>query len=155
MGRLWDRWTGTKHPGAGVRPLPTMEVREALLALNVPEAPFRVRHGFPKEKADLVADRRVPELDLTVKIRMRLVPATREVRALEEQWGKISHEYSGRQYGRGGGVMAARTWKFEKGPDGRRRFVETFRYSSRDMKDPLRDAVLAAGWTWRGVLLKW
>ncbi|MDH6544331.1 hypothetical protein M2167_006898 [Streptomyces sp. SPB4] len=31
----------------------------------------------------------------------------------------------------------------------------TFRFDSRDMKDPLRDTVLAAGWTWRGVLLKW
>ncbi|WP_371676888.1 hypothetical protein [Streptomyces sp. NBC_01276] len=132
-----------------------MEVREALLALNGPDAVFQVRHGFPKEKADLVADRHVPRLDLTVKIRMRLVPATREVRALEEQWGKISHEYSGRQYGRGGGVMVARKWQFEKGPDGRRHLVETFRFDSRDMKDPLRDAVLAAGWTWRGVLLKW
>ncbi|MFD8288960.1 hypothetical protein ACFV2B_12195 [Streptomyces lavendulae] len=30
-----------------------------------------------------------------------------------------------------------------------------FRFDSRDMKDPLRDTVLAAGWTWRGVLLKW
>ncbi|MFD8980429.1 hypothetical protein [Streptomyces sp. NPDC059564] len=138
-----------------MRPLPTMEVREALLALNGPDALFQVRHGFPKEKADLVADRRVPQMDLTVKIRMRLVPATREVRALEEQWGNISHEYSGRQYGRGGGTMVARTWKLEKGPDGRRRFVETFRFNSRDMKDPLRDTVLAAGWTWRGVLLKW
>lgn len=155
MGRLWDRWTGTKHPAAGVRPLPTMEVREALLALNVPDAPFQLRHGFPKEKADLVAERRIPELKLTVKIRMRLVPAAREVRVLEEQWGNVSHEYSDWQYGRGGATLVAREWKFEKGPDGRRRFVETFRYSSRDMKDPLRDTVLAAGWTWRGVLLKW
>ncbi|MFC9581554.1 hypothetical protein ACFVJ8_01660 [Streptomyces yangpuensis] len=56
MGRIWDRWTGTEHPRVGVIPLPTTELREALLALNNRNMPFNVRHGRPKEKADLVAD---------------------------------------------------------------------------------------------------
>ncbi|AZM90886.1 MULTISPECIES: hypothetical protein [Streptomyces] len=156
MGRVWDKVTGTKYPDRGIKPLPTMELREALLALGGPDALFRVRHAFPKEKADLVAERRIAKLDLTVKIRLRLVPGTREVRTLEEQWGNLSHEYSGsRQYGRGGSTRIAREWEFQKGPDGRRRLVETFRYDSRDMKDPLRNTVLAAGWTWRGVLFRW
>ncbi|MEU9034351.1 hypothetical protein AB0D45_05480 [Streptomyces sp. NPDC048352] len=132
-----------------------MELREALLALNGPDAPFRVRHALPKEKADLVAERRITEPDLTVAIRLRLVPASREVHTLQEQWGQLSHEHSGRQYARGGGARVSRTWEFQKGPDGRRRLVETSRYDSRDMRDPLRDAVLGAGWTWRGVLFRW
>ncbi|MCX5376206.1 hypothetical protein [Streptomyces sp. NBC_00091] len=97
MGRLWDKWTGTRYPDRDVKPLPT----------------------------------------------------------LEEQWGNLSYEHSGRQYARGGSTRIARQWEFQKGPDGRRRLVETFRYDSRDMKDPLRDTVLTAGWTWRGVLFTW
>ncbi|MER5812635.1 hypothetical protein ABT143_31370 [Streptomyces sp. NPDC002033] len=156
MGRLWDKWTGTAYPDGSGGSLPTMELREALLALGGPDGDFRVRHGLPKEKADLVAERRIPELDLNVKIRMRLVPAVREVRTLEEQWGReLSYDHSGsRQYGRGGSTRFARQWEFQKGPDGRRRLVETFRYSSREMKDPLRDTVLGAGWIWRGVLFR-
>ncbi|MFI5641732.1 hypothetical protein ACIA8H_30510 [Streptomyces goshikiensis] len=154
MRRLWDKWMGTKYPAAGIKPLPTTELREVLLALNGPDVRFRVRHAFSKEKGDLVADYRVPELDLTVKIRMRMVPSSREVRVLEEQWGKLSHEHSGKQYGRGGGTRFARQWEIQKDADGRRHLVETFRFSSRETTDPLRDTVLAAGWTWRGVLRK-
>jgi hypothetical protein len=40
----------------------------------------------------------------------------------------------------------------ERGPDGRRQRVEDFRFDSRDMRNPLQNAVLSAGWTWRGVL---
>ncbi|MFG2710818.1 hypothetical protein ACGFX2_09630 [Streptomyces goshikiensis] len=154
MGRLWDRVMGTEYPAAGIKPLPTMELREALLALDGPDMRFRVRYAFPKEKADLVADYRVRELDLTVKIRMRLVPMSREVRVLEEQWGNLSHEYSGKQYARGGGTLVARKWQIQKDADGRRHLVETFRFSRRETTAPLRDTVLAAGWTWRGVLRK-
>ncbi|MFI1798700.1 hypothetical protein ACH427_15305 [Streptomyces sp. NPDC020379] len=48
----------------------------------------------------------------------------------------------------------SREWTYERGSDGRRHKVETFRFDSRAMKNPLRDAVLAAGWTWRGVMRK-
>ncbi|MFD4132860.1 hypothetical protein [Streptomyces goshikiensis] len=154
MGRLWDKWMGTKYPAAGVTPLPTMELREALLALGGPDARFTVREASPKEKADLVVNYRVRELGLTVKIRMRLVPATREVRTLEEQWGNVSHEHSGKQYGRGGSTRFARQWEIRKGADGRRHLVETFSFSTGEVKDPLRNTVLGAGWTWRGVLRK-
>ncbi|MFG2979718.1 hypothetical protein ACGFYQ_00460 [Streptomyces sp. NPDC048258] len=152
MSGLWDRWTGTKYPYNGVRSLPAMEVRDALLALNGPHLRFVVRDGTPKERADLVADCRVKELDLTLKIRMRLIAAKREVRALDERW-EPSHE-SGRQYSRGPGFMVYKRWEFKKGPDGRRHKVETLRFDTRDVKNPLRDAVLAAGWTWRGVMYR-
>ncbi|MEU9002591.1 hypothetical protein [Streptomyces sp. NPDC048551] len=51
-----EQWSGggVAAPGLGradVRHLRTMEVREAPLALNEPDALFQVRHGFPKEKA--------------------------------------------------------------------------------------------------------
>ncbi|MEU0115989.1 hypothetical protein ABZ137_20300 [Streptomyces bobili] len=76
------------------------------------------------------------------------------MRTLDERWDR-SPENGGERYGRGPGAMAARQWAHERGPDGRRRRVETFRFDSRDMRDPLVKAVLDAGWTWRGVLSKW
>ncbi|MCX4545179.1 hypothetical protein [Streptomyces sp. NBC_01565] len=102
-----------------------------------------------------MADHRIRELDLTGKIRMRLVPVAREVRALHEQRGNPSHEHSGsRQNGRGGTTVAARQWRIQKGEDGRRHLVETLRFSSREIQDLLRTNVTDAGWTWRGVLHK-
>ncbi|WP_406503280.1 hypothetical protein [Streptomyces sp. NBC_00212] len=63
--------------------------------------------------------------------------------------------------GRGGAHIRARAcarypqeWTYGRGPDGRRRRVETFRFNSADLKNSLRDAVLEVGWSWRGVLLK-
>ncbi|MFF3327558.1 hypothetical protein [Streptomyces sp. NPDC002889] len=153
MGRLWDKMVGTRYPDSGVTPLPAVEVRAALLALNGPEVPFVVRNGTPKERADLVAECRLQSLGVTLKTRIRLVPAKGEVRALDERW-ESSPEYSRGQYSRGQGPAVYRQWEYERGSDGRRHKVETFRFDTRDMKDPLRNAVLEAGWTWRGVLFR-
>ncbi|MFB8396721.1 MULTISPECIES: hypothetical protein [Streptomyces] len=170
MGRLWDKYTGTRYPDSGVAPRPTMELREALLALNGQDVPFRIRYAFPKEKADLVAEWRVlkpasgsglsrKQVELRLKIRMRFVPLQREVRTLDEQvqvtWvGDPPKLAVSRESGSGPAPRVAREWTYEKGPDGRRRKVETFRFDSRDMKNPLRDMVLGAGWTWRGVVYR-
>ncbi|MFC6701340.1 hypothetical protein ACFQE4_19075 [Streptomyces thermocoprophilus] len=42
----------------------------------------------------------------------------------------------------------------QQDPEGRTQRVEVFRFDTREMTDPLRDAVVGAGWTWRGVLFK-
>lgn len=152
MGRLWDKWTGTKYPDSGVSPLPAMELREALLALGGRNVPFSVRPALAGEKADLVAECKIPKAKLTLRTRMRLVPAKHEVLVLEERW-EPSHE-SGQQYGRGG-FKVYRQWEWQRGADGRRHKVETLRFDTRDVRDPLRTLVLDAGWTWRGVLLRY
>ncbi|MFJ6371146.1 hypothetical protein ACIQK5_23560 [Streptomyces virginiae] len=170
MGRLWDKYTGTRYPDSGIAPLPTMELRETLLAINGQDVPFRIRYAFPKEKADLVAEWRVMkpasgsgvsrrQVELRLKIRMRFIPLQREVRTLDEQvqvtWvGDPPKLAVSRESGSGPAPRVAREWTYEKGPDGRRRKVETFRFDSRDMKDPLRNLVLEAGWTWRGVVYR-
>ncbi|MFI5631118.1 hypothetical protein ACIA8E_17425 [Streptomyces sp. NPDC051664] len=154
MGRLWDKLTGTKYPDSDVAKLPIMEVRAALLALNGSDVPFVVRNGTPKERADLVAECRIRELRLTLKTRMRLVPANHEVRTLDEQWEASSPEHSGGRYSRGHGTAVYRQWTYQRGPDGRRHKVETFRFDTREMKNRPRNVVLDAGWTWRGVLFK-
>ncbi|MFI8873666.1 hypothetical protein [Streptomyces sp. NPDC055243] len=92
---LFDKLTGTRHPDSGVAPRTADEVRAALLAVNGPDVPYRVRNGTPAESADLVAEWRIMEpawhtffvrsqLDRTLKTRMRLVPDSHEVRTVDE-----------------------------------------------------------------------
>ncbi|MGW9086469.1 hypothetical protein [Streptomyces yangpuensis] len=153
MGGFWDRRTGTRYPVPGVTPTAAAELREALLALGGPGGVFLVREGTPKERADLVAECRVAEMRLTLRTSMRLVPAKHEVRTLEERW-EPALEHSGEQYGRGPGKAVYQQWEHRRGADGRRSKVETFRFDTGQMKNPLRNTVLRSGWTWRGVLFR-
>ncbi|MGW8883029.1 hypothetical protein [Streptomyces sp. NPDC055749] len=150
---LLDNYFGTRHPDEGVAPRTPLEVRSALLALNGPGAPFAVRNGTSKE-GDLVAECRLPALRVRLRTRMRLDAAKREVRAVDEQWEVSLAEHVRGQHSRGPANAVYRVWGKETGPDGRERRVETFRFETREMKDPLRQAVLDAGWTWRGVLFR-
>ncbi|MET9963551.1 hypothetical protein ABZ128_31520 [Streptomyces sp. NPDC006326] len=166
MGRLWDKYMGTRHPDSGVTPIPTMELRTALLALNGTGVPFGVRDAGASG-SDLLAEWRVLEpatgsgasrrqVERTLKIWMRMLPGERVVRAMDEQWsvtraGNPPGLTVGRERGRGPMRSVHKEWTFEKGPDGRRHKVESFSLDTRDMKNPLRDTVTGAGWTWRGV----
>lgn len=168
MDGIRDKVTGTKYPDSGVTPLPVMELRDALLAINGPDVPFVVRHAHSADKADLVAEWQVREpvygsssspkhVERKLKIRMRFVPLKREVLSVDEQWtvtwaGNPGVWAESREYSRGQVLEVSWRGGYERGPDGRRHKVETFRYDTRDMKNPLRDAVLGAGWTWRGVM---
>ncbi|MEV5873958.1 hypothetical protein AB0L75_06930 [Streptomyces sp. NPDC052101] len=162
MGFL-DRLRGTKYPEDGVSPLPAQELRAALLALNGTGVPFRIRQAFGAEKADLVAEWQVvvpysgdmlsaKNVERTMKARMRFAPVRREVHVLDEVRevalvGNPPRRGLSRQWSRGPSVQ--RQWTYERGPDGRRHKVVLF--DSRDMRDPLRNTVLGAGWIWRGV----
>ncbi|MEV5639616.1 hypothetical protein AB0L67_05500 [Streptomyces flaveolus] len=74
-----------------------------------------------------------------------------EVRFLDERWETRPSGDARAQYGRGDAPAVYRQWETGEGPDGRRRRVEAFSFDTREMTDPLRDTVLGAGWTWRGV----
>ncbi|MFS4094562.1 hypothetical protein [Streptomyces sp. AF1A] len=129
-----------------------MEVRAALFALNGPDVLYRVRNASPDEKSDLVAECEIRRVGVRLKTRMRLVPKKREVRFLAERWENRSSGQADAQYGRGHAPAVFRQWEMKQGPDGRQHKVETFRFDTREMTDPLQNAVLGAGWTWRGVL---
>ncbi|MFC5656860.1 hypothetical protein [Streptomyces nogalater] len=90
--------------------MPAPEVRAALPALNGPDVPYRVPAASPGEKADLVAECRVPRVGLTLKARMRLIPEKREVRTLEERWEKRTSGQAEAQYGRGHAPAVYRQW---------------------------------------------
>ncbi|MFJ9818504.1 hypothetical protein ACIRU3_25240 [Streptomyces sp. NPDC101151] len=164
---LFDRLTGTRHPSEGVAPASAEEVRSALLGLNGPDVPYVVRHGAG-DQADLVAEWRIAEpswqtifvesrLTHTVRIRMRLVRKDHEVRALEEQWevtrvGNPPRLRISSSYSRGPERSITREWTIGRGDSGRLEATETFRFDGSGLRNPLRDAVVQSGWTWRGVV---
>ncbi|MFD0270052.1 hypothetical protein ACFVGY_26345 [Streptomyces sp. NPDC127106] len=166
MGRLWDKWMGTLHADGGAEAIPTQELRAALLALDGTGVPFSVREAGGG--VDLLAEWKYLEpatgsgltrkqVERTVRISMCLLAKDREVRAMDEQWevtraGPAPGRTVGKGHGKGPVRWTHKQWHYEKGPDGSRQKVESFNVDiTRDMKDPLRKAVLGAGWTWRGV----
>ncbi|WP_443055939.1 hypothetical protein [Streptomyces sp. IBSBF 3136] len=138
-----------------------------MLDISGPETPYVVRNGS-LEKADLVAEWRIrdpawhtffarTQVSRTIQIKMRLVPERREVRALDREWqvtwaGSAPRLVLSAERSRGQVRTVSRSWTVERGPDGRLRRTEEFLFDSAELKTPLREAVLGAGWTWRGVL---
>lgn len=166
---LFDMLTGTRRPADGVASRPAEEVRAALLDVNRPDAPYIVRDGAEGD-ADLVAEWRMAEpawrtffvesqLTRTVRISMRLVPKSCDVRALEESW-EVTREGNPPQlkisgsYSRGPDRTVSRHYAATRGESGALEKTEVFRFDSADLRNPLQEAVLESGWTWRGVLGK-
>ncbi|MEU8889583.1 hypothetical protein [Streptomyces sp. NPDC048442] len=162
MGFL-DRLNGTRRPAPETVRASAEEVRAALLALNGQEVPFAVRYGGA-EGCDLLAEWRITEpawatlfgnrqLTRTLQIRMRLARDTHEVRAVDQQrevtW--VNGRPTLVEVGRGQVNTVSRSWTVGRKDDGSWGMTEEFRFNTSDMKDPLRDTVLKAGWTWRGV----
>ncbi|MFF7238713.1 hypothetical protein [Streptomyces collinus] len=166
---FFDIFTGTKRPKGGGAPRSAEEVRAALLEVSGPATPHVVRDGAA-EGADLVAEWRIrdpawhtffarTQVSRTLQIRMRLVPESREVRALDREWevtwiGSTPRLALPAEQSRGQVKTVSRRWTVERGADGRLQKTEEFLFDSAELKTPLQEAVLGAGWTWRGVLFK-
>jgi hypothetical protein len=163
---LFDWLTGTKRPPAGVAPKSATDVRAALLAVNRPTAPFIVRDGTPEE-VDLVAEWRIVDakwyevfakagLSKVFKILMRLDSNKHEVRAVDQEWsvewraGVPSLTLNAEAFrGQKAEISFGTAYAFtERGEFGQ---VYNYRFSTGEIRTPLRDAVTTAGWTWRGV----
>lgn len=164
---LFDKLTGTRRPADGVAPRTAGKVQAELLGLNSPDVPYVVRDGRA-EGADLVAEWRVldpawrtffvrAQVSRVFQVRMRLVAEKNEVRSLDRQYevtwvGDTPRLVLAAEAQRGQVQTVSKRWTLgggeERGPDA----TETFRFDTSDLKNPLQDTVLAAGWTWRGVV---
>jgi len=164
---FFDKLTGTKRPADGVAPRPAAEVRAALLGLSRPDVPYVVRDGNA-EGADLVAEWRVldpawrtffarTQVSRVFRTRMRLVPEKNEVRALDQQFevswiGDTPRTAIAAEARRGQVHTVSKRWTLGGGKDGGIEATEAFSFDSNDLKIALQEAVLGAGWTWRGVV---
>jgi hypothetical protein len=164
---LFDKLTGTKRPVDGVVPRSAAETRAAVLGLNGPDVPYVVRDGRV-EGADLVAEWRIldpawqtffarAQVSLVFQVRMRLVPEKNEVRCLDQQYevtwvGGTPKLAIAADAQRGQVQTVAKRWTLGGGEAGGVDATESFSFDSADLKDPLQDAVLGAGWIWRSVV---
>jgi hypothetical protein len=139
---LFDLFTSTRRPAAGVPVLSPDLVKNKLLAVNRPTAPYRVIDGAA-DGVDLVAEWKVVDAQWygifekagykkTFRILLKLDPQRHEVRAqdreFEIEWsaGVPKLSFAG--------------------------VVYNYRFNTKELKTPLQEAVTSSGWTYKGVL---
>ena len=163
---LFDFLTSTKRPPAGTPVLSSQQVREKLLALNRPTAPYQLIDGAA-EKVDVIAEWRIVDakwyevfakagLSKALKIYLKLDEQTHEVRAMDREltieWraGVPSVSFAVSAFkGQQQSVEFGRAIAFtEKGELGE---VYNYHFDTRELKQPIQAAVTACGWTYKGV----
>lgn len=161
--------------GAG-EPLAAPEVKERILAVNRPTAPFRIVEGAA-EGVDLVAEWRIVDaewhqvfadagLKKVFRIFMRLDETKHEVRAQDHEytleWKDGSPSLLGALVGEGGSERSVskfkgKSWQMGSGTGyaftedlgfGR---VYKYRFNTSELKNPIKGAVEACGWKYKGI----
>jgi hypothetical protein len=165
MGILsWLTGTTKADPSVPVRPVAALKA--ALLGANRPTAPWSIREGGAGE-AELIAEWRIVDarwyeifakasLKKVFKILIRLDEATHEVRAVDQEWTvawragvpSMSIEvtaFRGQQKSIEFGAAYGFTEELKVGE------IYRYRFSTKEIKDPLQKIVAQSGWGWRGV----
>jgi hypothetical protein len=162
----WFRRSPNLHrPAAGTVPQPADRVYLAIMGLNRPDVPFRIRDARD-EGADLVAEWKIEErrwaalfsaggMHRVTRTLMRLDPVRCEVRSVDQvravEWrAGIGHAEGSIMWGRGQLDRSYSRITFGRRPGGGFGFVVEDRFSSKQVKEPIQEAVTSAGWTWRG-----
>ncbi|HHC29727.1 MAG TPA: hypothetical protein ENK80_04060 [Rhodobacterales bacterium] len=163
---LFDFLTGTKRPDANTPAAPRAALEAALMAVNRDSAPFQLRPD-DSGKADYVAEWKIVDarwyeifakagLERVFRIYMKLDEAAHEVRAVDEEYtiewragvpnlSLAVSGFRGQKKEVSFGTAYAFTEEFRPGQ------VYKYRFVTGEIKTPLQEAVLANGWTWRGV----
>ena len=153
-------------PASQWTPQSAETVRDALLAINRPTAPFVVRLGAEGE-AEWVAEWRIVDagwyeifakahLEKAFKVLMRLDRGAREVRAVDQEWsvewraGVPSLSLAASAFrGQKTEIEFGKAYGFtEKLGVGE---IYNYRFATAELKGPLQRAVAGQGWQWRSV----
>ena len=164
--RLFDFFSSTKRPAEGTPVCSAQDVRERLLAVNRPTAPFQVVDGA-SEGVDLIAEWRIVDaqwyeifakasLEKVFKIYLKLDEATHEVRALDREYsvswsaGVPTLSLSAEKFrGQKQSIEFGKAWAFtENLAPGQ---VYNYHFNTKELKEPLQSAATACGWTYKGV----
>lgn len=163
---LFDFFTSTKRPQAGTATCAPAEVRERLLALNRPTAPYQIVDGTA-EGVDLIAEWQIVDarwyeifakasLQKTFKIYLKLAPEAREVRAKDREYevaweagvptlSLSAKRFSGQTQSIQFGTRYGFTEELELGQ------IYKYRFATKEIKEPLQEAATGCGWTYKGV----
>ena len=163
---MFDFLTGTKRPANGTPVLPADGLRAALLAAARPSAPWRVVDGR-SDGVDLVAEWRIVDakwyeifakagLEKSFRILMKFDEASHELRAQDREYEiswragvpSMSLAASGFK-GQTSSIEFGKAYGFtEKGTLGE---IYNYHFATSEIKKPLQQAVLGAGWSWKPV----
>ena len=163
---FFDFLTSTKRPAAGSVALPAQELREKLLALNRATAPYQLIDG-KSEGVDIIAEWNVVDakwyeifakagLSKAFKIYLKFDERTHEVRAMDREitieWraGVPSVSFAVSAFkGQQQSVEFGKAWGFtEQLTTGE---IYNYRFSTKELKQPIQTAVTESGWTYKGV----
>ncbi len=166
MGFL-DKLVGTVRPKEGTPVKSQVEVRAAVLALNRTTAPWHVREAQADEACDLVVEWKIVDaqwyevfgkakLESIFKVLLKLDAEHNEVRALDKEW-TVSWNAGIPTLAE---VSAFRGQKTETSFGLAYGFTETgalgeiykYRFSTGEMKSPVKEAITAAGWSYKAVV---
>jgi len=164
--RLLDFLTSTKRPPAGTKVLSPQEVRDAILSVNRPTAPYQISGG-EAEGVDLIAEWKIVDahwyevfakagLKKVFRIYLKLDAEKHEVRAGDREYTvewtagvptlSLSVEaFRGQQQSIQFGTAYAFTESLA--PEQ----VYKYRFSTGEMKKPIQEAVTGCGWTYKGI----
>lgn len=163
---FWDFLTGTKRPPSGTPVLSQPEVLTKLLSLNRPTAPYQLIDG-KAENVDLIAEWKIVDaqwyeifakagLTKVFRIYLKLDPQAHQVRARDREytisWSAgvptlaiAASTFKGQQTSIEFGKAYAFTENLTPGQ------VYNYRFDTREIKQPIQDAVTSCGWTYKGV----
>ena len=170
---LFDKLKGIKEPEEGAPVRPRAELEERLLAMNEDRVPFMVARGSGGEEGDLVAEWKIVDaswyeifskagLEKSHRILLVLDEKENEVRALEQsmdvEWsaGVPNLSFSAEKFqGRTFGSKSFGTAYAFKGVNPLD-FGEVYKYKFdvSEMKEPLTDLIVDAGWRFVPVTTK-
>ena len=163
---LLDWLTSTKRPKSGAAICPASEVRERILAINRPSAPFHIIDGRA-EGVDLIAEWKIVDaewyeifakagLEKVFKIFMKLDEGAKEVRTKDHEYSlswsagvPTIHASMSKSWGQKQSVQFGTAYAFTE--ELRPGEVYNYRFSTSEMKKPIQDAVTACGWTYKGI----
>ena len=163
---LFDFFTSTRRPSATTPVLTAKDVRAKLLALNRPTAPYHLIDGA-SEGVDLIAEWKIVDakwfeifakagLSKAFKIHLRIDESSHEVRAMDREimieWragvpnvSLAVSAFKGQQQSIEFGQANGFTEKLSTGQ------IYNYRFSTKELKQPIQTAVTDSGWTYKGV----
>ena len=163
---MFDFLSSTKRPAAGTPVLPPQAVRDRLLSLNRPTAPYQLIDGS-SESVDLIAEWKIVDatwheifakagLSKVFKIYLKLDAKTNEVRSMDREYtvawaagvpnlSVAVSTFKGQTQSVQFGTAYAFTETQAPGQ------VYKYRFDTREIKKPIQDAVTGCGWTYKGV----
>lgn len=163
---IFDFLTSTKKPKPGTPVLGADEVRQRILEVNRPTAPFQITDGTA-EGVDLIAEWKIVDaqwyeifakagLKQVFRIYMKLDPDNRQVRTSDREYkvewsagvpslSLSASAFKGQKQSVEFGTAYAFTEELEFGQ------VYKYRFSTAEMKKPIQQAVTECGWTYKGV----